>query len=205
MKKLLLASILVVAFSAVHAQHAKFGIRLGASNTGYSGMDYDSDDELRKWSPMGGFYINSMVSDYFWIKTEFNFVNRGVAYMDDGKKLRSNFYYVDAYPLCPAFHFEGAQLFAGPSISFLASSTSQYLDDQGRVRTEADTELEGFNRLDIGFVAGIEYEFNFGLNLGFRYVKGFSSLFEPMSGVPRFEMFNNAMLITIGYTIGRND
>src|SRR5690606_36518811 len=107
----------------------------------------------------------------------------------------------------PAFHIEGAQLFAGPSISILMAGNYQQHDSTGRIETinytQDDFDDINLNRLDFGLVAGVEYEFPFGLNAGFRYVRGFSSLFLPVSGQPKVEIHNIAFLFTIGYTIAK--
>ncbi|HEY8402365.1 MAG TPA: hypothetical protein VIK89_13950, partial [Cytophagaceae bacterium] len=60
MKKLLLFCPLFLMVLFAHAQtKAKFGIRVGASNTGYFGSDYDNLKKLdstisNKWSMHGG-------------------------------------------------------------------------------------------------------------------------------------------------------
>ena len=143
------------------------------------------------------------MNDYFWIKTEFNYVNRGYTQQSQGQTLKTNYYYIDAYPITPAFHVKGAQIFAGPSISLLVASNRDTLIN-GSVERVSDNELKGFNRYDVGIMAGFEYEFNFGLNLGVRVVHGFTSLYEPSPSTKvQTQWFNQNYLVTIGYTIGR--
>lgn len=214
MKKVLLFiavfSFTTLAFSQSKSK-SKFGIRLGGAYTDYYGADYkklrDTDSTIEgKWSPSGGFYINTMVSDYFWVKTEFNFVNRGGRWSENDKSLKQNLYYLDLYPATLAFHIKGAQLFAGPSVGILMAGNYQRLEN-GEVKTinytQDDMDNQNMNRLDFGLVAGVEYEFNFGLNAGVRYLRGFSSYLISESGTPRFDMFNKALVFSVGFTIGR--
>jgi hypothetical protein len=208
MKKLsVLLMLFVVTAVSASAQKGYFGFRAGASASGYYGSDFneakDSFAIASIWTPTAGFYVNSFVNDYFWIKTEFNYVNRGYTQQSQGQTLKTNYYYIDAYPITPAFHFKGAQIFAGPSVSLLVAANKDTLVN-GSVERISDNELKGFNRYDIGMMAGFEYEFNFGLNLGVRVVRGFTSLYEPNSATKvQTQWFNQNYLITIGYTIGR--
>jgi hypothetical protein len=192
---------------AALAQKSHFGFRLGAANPSYYGSDFDdakkSSSIASIWTPTAGFYVNSAVSDYFWIKTEFNYVNRGYTHKELGNTLKTNYYCIDVYPITPTFHFKGAQIFAGPSVSLLVASTRDSLMS-GQVKKINDTRLDGINRYDLGIMAGIEYEFNFGLNLGARIVRGFTSLYEQNSTTHvQTQWFNQTLMFTVGYSIGR--
>lgn len=206
MKKLLLvfAALIISSFSAM-AQKGHLGFRVGASNTSYYGSDFadakNSESIQTIIKPTAGFYVNSEVSDYFWIKTEFNYVNRGYTHIESGQKLHTNYYCIDLYPITPAFHYKGFQLFAGPSVSLLVASQKEEIVN-GQVKKVNDNKLEGINRYDVGVMAGIEYEFNFGVNLGARYVHGFTSLYEPVNNV-QAQWFNQSFLFTVGYSIGK--
>jgi hypothetical protein len=206
MKKLsiVLTCILGIVIS-VQAQKGYFGFRVGAANPNYYGTDFSDAKSASSispiWTPTAGFYINSEISDYFWIKTEFNYVNRGYTHKEAGKTLKTNYYCIDVYPITPAFHYKGAQIFAGPSVTLLVASNRDTLIG-GEVKKIADNKLDGINRYDIGIMAGVEYEFNFGLNIGVRMVRGFTSLYEPVNSI-QTQWFNQTYLFTLGYSIGK--
>ena len=208
MKKNLLALILLVLIAnTTVAQKSYFGLRLGVANPNYLGSDFNdvktSTSIKPVWTPTLGFYVNSLVNDYFWIKTEFNYVNRGYTHEQMGQTLRTNYYCIDVYPVTPTFHFKGAQLFAGPSISLIVASQKDSII-AGQVKKISDNKMDGLNRYDVGVMAGIEYEFNFGLNLGVRMTHGFTSVYEKNATTNvQTQWFNQTYLFTVGYSIGR--
>ncbi|MBC7450614.1 MAG: PorT family protein [Cytophagales bacterium] len=207
-KALLLWTIFIgMIFSSI-AQKGHFGFRAGAANAGYYGSDYGAAKSTQSispiWTPTVGVYVNSEINKYFWIKTEFNYVNRGYTHEQSGNTLRTNYYYVDVYPINPTFHFKGGQIFVGPTISVLVASNKDTLI-AGQVKKVSDTDLKGFNRYDIGVMAGIEYEFKFGVNVGVRMVRGFTSIKQPAEDTHiQTQWFNQTFLITAGYTLGKH-
>ena len=189
------------------AQKSFFGLRLGVANPAYYGSDFKDAQSASTietiMTPTAGFYVNSHVNDYFWIKTEFNYVNRGYTHQQLGQTLRTDYYCIDVYPITPTFHYKGIQIFAGPSISLIVASKKDSIMG-GKVEKVYDNKMDGLNRYDIGLMAGIEYEFNFGLNVGARIVNGFTSVYEKNSTTNvQTQWFNQTYLFTIGYTIGR--
>lgn len=211
LKKSLLIIISLLIGHQLFSQKSNFGLRVGASKAWFVGSDYDKADSASSigtlYKPTGGFYINVHVNDYFWLKTEFNYVNR--AFSTHNKKfdkmLKNDFHYIDVYPVSPAFHFKGAQLFVGPAISVLITSVRDTINaTTGEIKRISDSELEGYNRYDVGFVAGFEYEFNFGLNLGVRYTHGFTARYQPAAPSNiRNEWFNRGLYFTLGYSFGK--
>jgi len=208
MKKNLLAFIILALIAnTTMAQKSYFGLRLGVANPAYYGSDFKAAQTTSSiksiLTPTVGFYVNSMVNDYFWIKTEFNYVNRGYTHEQMGQTLQTNYYCVDVYPITPTFHFKGAQLFAGPSVSLIVASKRDSII-AGQVKKISDNKMDGLNRYDVGIMAGFEYEFNFGLNFGVRIVNGFTSVYEKNSTTNvQTQWFNQTYLFTIGYSIGR--
>jgi len=149
-----------------------------------------------------------MISDYFWIKTEFNFVNKGGRYKYGNQTFNNSYYYADIYPICLAFHIKGLQLFAGPTANFLVLRKYETLDPKtGNKTKEIDGELDKtpvnpaleYRRFDFWYVAGLEYEFNFGLNFGVRWVRGLSSLYDKPNNSSRYEI--SIMLICLLWVI----
>lgn len=189
------------------AQKAYFGLRAGVASPSYYGSDFKNAKSAANiktiLTPTVGFYVNSHVTDYFWIKTEFNYVNRGYTHEQANQTLQTNYYCIDVYPITPTFHIKGAQLFAGPSVSLIVASKRDSIIG-GQVKKISDNKMDGLNRYDIGVMAGFEYEFNFGLNLGARVVNGFTSVYEKNSTTNvQTQWFNQTFLFTLGYSIGR--
>src|SRR6478735_2466674 len=217
MKKhiLLLALVISVCIAQAQTHKAKFGIRAGVSSSGYYGTDaktyhpsYPGYTGKNKTAFTGGFYVNSMVSDFFWIKTEFYFSNKGMTInfdsADVSKKLNFNAYYIECMPILPAVHVKGFQLFGGPGIGFAVSSNYKvYNATSNKVETKVDTEMDGYNRLDIGILFGFEYEAPFGLNVGVRKNTGLTSIVDASGGGTKKNWYNDVWMFTLGYTIGR--
>ena len=67
-------------------------------------------------------------------------------------------------------------------------------------------------KFDFGIVAGLEYEFWFGLSVGARFQRGFFPIIENATSVnpdtgevtPQSKIFNQSFSISIGYTFGKN-
>lgn len=196
--------LLFVAFA--YGQKAKFGVRLGVSFPKIIGDDVKNDSNDYTPRLGGGIYVNSKVGEYFWIKHEINYSNRGFnSEGPKGRTLRTNQHYIDIYPLNLAFHIKGFQIFAGPSVSLLVVKTYERINSSGNVVVEkSDLEQEGRNMAEIGAVAGVEYEFPFGLNVGARYLRGFTSLVAPVKNQPKVEAYSQALFVTLGYTINAN-
>jgi hypothetical protein len=206
-KNLLVLIVISLAANTAMAQKAYFGFRAGAASPNYYGSDFKDAKTSASikpiWTPTVGFYVNSIVNDYFWIKTEFNYVNRGYTHEQLGQTLRTNYYCIDVYPVTPTFHFKGAQLFVGPSVSLIVASQKDSII-AGQVKKISDNKMDGLNRYDLGVMAGFEYEFNFGLNLGVRMTHGFTSVYEKNSTTNvQTQWFNQTYLLTVGYSIGR--
>ena len=206
-KNLLVLIVVALVANTAMAQKSYFGLRLGVANPAYYGSDFKDAQATSSiksiLTPTVGFYVNSMVNDYFWIKTEFNYVNRGYTHEQMGQTLQTNYYCIDVYPVTPTFHFKGAQLFAGPSISLIVASQKDSII-AGQVKKISDNKMNGLNRYDVGIMAGFEYEFNFGLNVGARIVNGFTSVYEKNATTNvQTQWFNQTYLFTVGYSIGR--
>ncbi|MFN3404051.1 MAG: porin family protein [Cytophagaceae bacterium] len=209
MKKNLLVLVVCffIALSPSFAQKSKFGLRVGTALTGHSGSDYTKGPyERDKFGLTAGFYVNSKINDFFWIKTDFNFVNKGTYHKTPTfGRMRNNLYYVDLYPISPTFHFKGVQIFAGPAVNFLVMNVYDDIEN-GKKVTKQDGEVEHLNRFDFGYVAGLEYQLPFGLNFGIRYVNNMSKLvIDPIDAEKKYNVYNRAILFTLGYTFGDND
>jgi hypothetical protein len=110
--------------------------------------------------------------------------------------------YIDV-PILAIYKFNnGLTISAGPYLSFLASSKFKYgitttvdvfgtqtdhtnntietlIDTTATIFTEEiDKSKSDLNSIDVGFIAGLGYEFPFGLGLHARYVRGLTELYK---------------------------
>ena len=200
---------------------AVIGIKAGYTLSSLWGANVgDSLSTGGKTSSKSGFNlgvgVNSMLGKYFWLKHDLFLVKKGaVLSINDGKnptyKSNLNLLYLDLYPCSPTFHYKGLQLFAGPYLGGLISSSIQRKNSAGDLYTDksiygAGSTLKHYTEhIDLGFVAGVEYEFNCGLNIGIRYVRGFVPLMEnTQTTAGQAKIYNKSMNISIGYTFGRD-
>ncbi|HEX8545442.1 MAG TPA: outer membrane beta-barrel protein [Cytophagaceae bacterium] len=208
MKYILTLSLFLFGFivSAQHHDHqARFGVRLGLNKSSNYGRQYEEWDKItpfeNKLSFTGGIYVNSELTEHFWLKHEFMYVNKIYTYDTLGQALKVSQHYIDVYPLNATFHIKGFQIFGGPAFSLFLAQGKEYLDTLKKVK--ATTDISNRNIFEIGYITGIEYEFPFGLNLGIRYIKQFTSLFQTEKNGPRVDIFSQNLLFTVGYSLGK--
>ncbi|MCU0417294.1 MAG: PorT family protein [Cytophagaceae bacterium] len=198
---------LLLCCANVFAQRANIGFRGGISWSEYRGKDFKDTAAYfnSRVQPTFGVFANYYLDKYLWIKTEFNYMNRSFSRTDsDGQVLRENYYYLDIHPITPSFHFKGFQAFVGPAVSLLLISKKDSVESlTGSIKTYSDVNMVNKNRYDLGFVAGIEYEFKERYNIGFRYTHGFTSIFQtPLGAEKNTQWYNQSFLFTIGYSFG---
>jgi hypothetical protein len=189
------------------AQIANLGFRAGISQSRFYGSDYKDTSAYYSSviQPTIGIFVNYYLSKNWWVKTEFNFMNRSFDRKDElDNKFRENFYYIDIHPVTPAYHYKGFQLFIGPAVSLLVTSKKDSLNSvTNDIITYGDANLIEKNRYDLGFVAGMEYEFRERYNIGFRYTRGFTPIYQTaVNASSSTKWFNESFLLTLGYSIG---
>lgn len=204
----------------------RIGIREGITLANIYGADVSNISSggraSTKWDLHLGVFVNSKISRKFWIKSEVVASHKTIDLRVKDKwdqQYRSYFrsLYIDVFPVSPTFLFHNVQLFAGPYLGILVNSSIQQKDSLGVMSTNRTIfgmphkNAEYRQKLDAGFVTGIEYEFDSGISIGVRYVRGFVPLFEnisqivtnpsgPPPAVPK--IFNQALSISIGYSFG---
>ena len=107
----------------------------------------------------------------------------------------------------------GLSLYAGPHVGFKLSEAGTAKISSEFVTLEIDLKDEDFkgldkdekevdllNGLDFGVIAGVDYEFEFGLSVGLRYDVGFLTLFNTENVALKNNTFKNQMFsLAIGY------
>lgn len=192
-----------------------FGISGGANWSSLKGRDIDclSDGGAPK-SSNGltiGITLDHKISPSFGLKHELFYSRRLMTLrLTDtingafNSKLKRQ--YIDLFPVSPTFYYKGFQIYAGPYIGILLNASVQRKDANGNLYT--DTSFYGTGqaqsgysqKIDAGFVAGLNYEFQNGFTVGARYVRGFVPLIENANTIPQWKIYNESFLVTIGYT-----
>ena len=159
---------------SLSAQEFKFGVKAGLNVSGLISSNDTSDENGRLGYAIGGLAEYRM-SDLFALQTEVYYSLQGtkrndrefILYPIDEMTIELNYLNV---PLLAKFYvYEGVNIYAGPQVSFLVSSSSQAIFFSEEVEYEST---------DIGLALGGGYEFENGLFLDARYNLGFKEVIE---------------------------
>lgn len=157
-----------------------------------------------------GITLDNKTSQYFGLKHELFYSRRLMDLkIDDGinpvftSKLKRQ--YIDLFPASPSFYYKGFQVYAGPYIGILLNASIQRKDANGNIYTDKTFYGTGqasgnySQKIDAGFVAGLNYEFSNGINLGARFVRGFVPILENTTTKQQWKIYNESFFVTIGY------
>ena len=228
MKMKILVSLVLFAlsFAARGQGETRIGIKAGITSATVFGPDLNQLSQGGDPSSLSGFhfglFVNSKLAKNFWIKSEVLTIQKGsVLQIKDhwGQRYSSNFksQYVEVYPFSPTFHWKGLQALAGPYVSMLLSASQQVKDSLGVLTTNHSIfgtapALSNYRqKLDAGFVLGLEYELQFGISIGARYTYGFVPLIENAAAIPvknapelpQQKVYNKSLSISVGYSFGK--
>ena len=208
--------------------NVSFGLKLGYTQSNIYGSDINYIFANKNTTTISSFHagitLNSMVGKYFWIKHEALIIQKGadVTLSDNinGKYTSSlKMLSLNLFPISPAFHFKGFQLYVGPYVSALLSASIVRKDSLGNKFTDKsiygsasqfESKYKYLQKLDFGLNAGIEYQFPFGLFLGIKYTRGFVDIFQYANSYtfndPKhtIKIYNQALLFSIGYSFVKN-
>ncbi|WP_133274139.1 porin family protein [Hymenobacter radiodurans] len=207
MKKVFLSFLLIAgAASFSHAQGVKLGLRAGANLSNYAGKGKENlenalDVELKQLvGPHGGITLNAPLSSdgFFSLQPELLYSQKGFRIEEDGAKQTVRNHYIDL-PILARINADGLIFEAGPQLGYLVAAKSKY---EGGGRTEEDSSLDGYNRFDIGYVAGVGYQFASGPSLTIRYNGGISSVGEDDDDDTKAR--NAVFQLSLGYVFGSN-
>lgn len=205
MKKVFLSVLLtagVASFS--HAQGVKLGLRAGANLTRYAGegkevIENISGQDMKMLVGFhGGLTLNApLTSDgFFSLQPELLYSQRGFRLEDGDDKFTVRSHFVDL-PVLARINADGLIFEAGPQIGYLLASKNK-LEASGS--NEEDTDLDGYNRFNIGYVAGVGYQFASGPSIGVRYNGGINDIFEDSDDDTKSR--HSVFQFTLGYTFG---
>lgn len=216
MKNTFLIFFLLCFLLKVNAQQTglTFGIRGGLNGSLLNGQNIDSLSTGGAPKSLTGqtigITLDNKISKYFGLKHEV-FYSRKLMSLQLNDTLNGDYksklkrQYIELFPVSPAFYYKGIQLFAGPYIGILLNASIQHKDADGKLYTDRSFYGNGTapsqysQKMDAGFVTGINYEFSNGFNLGGRYIRGFVPLIENANTKEQWKIYNDSFFITIGY------
>ena len=208
----------------------KFGIVGGVTYANIYGreIDYIFADNKTNWQPSLhiGIEANSMIGTHLSLKHELILNQRaaGVTLVDTftGNNYTSKLktLYLELYPFSLAYSYKNLQIYAGPYVSALVNASIKRKDANGNLYTDKtiygtpsndETVQKYLQKIDFGLASGASYNLPFGFFINAKYTYGFADIFQFANSnslddpkTDKIKMYNKAILISIGYTIGKN-
>ncbi len=203
-----------------------YGFKAGAS---YSSIDEIATSLIRPIYPedtyntnleaqigfAGGFFVHHRFrNSRFAIQPELNYLDQGGIFNYDdvnGLEYKINFQYnyLSLAPMIKIYPVGGLHLAVGPQVGFnLSTSNLKYTSNMPDIGPDLQIQqslrevLKGSN--NVSFVAGIGYDFPFGLSVDARYSYGTSDVIETLANGFYFienKNRNTTISATIGYAI----
>ena len=196
-------------------QGLTFGVSGGLNWTSLTGKNINNlSNEGYQKSSIGqtiGITLDNNISKYFGLKHELFYSRRFILIKIDDEinpEFTSKFKreYIDIFPASPSFYYKGFQVYAGPYLGMLLNASLQHKDVNGNTYTDKSIYGTGevtsnySQKMDVGFVAGLNYELPNGLNFGARFIRGFVPLLENANTKQQWKIYNESLFVTMGYT-----
>ncbi|MGY3090668.1 hypothetical protein ACVWYF_003729 [Hymenobacter sp. UYAg731] len=194
MKKTALVTAVLLATAAVssaQAQSVRLGLRAGANYSNLAGNLQNQATYNNKIGFLGGVVLNvPLIQDGFLslqpeiLYSQKGFENKPTEYSSvfgtQKREGRVNYNYLDV-PVLLKVRASGLIFEAGPQYSYLLSANNQTkttttpaIGSPSTAETQNKTDVSGFNRNELGYLAGVGYEAENGLSLSLRYTGAFS-------------------------------
>jgi len=188
MKKVLLATVALLAFGFTNAQTARFGLKGGLNVSTLTG---DIDNAEAKIGAHVGGLVEIKITNKFAIqpelllslqgtKNDYDQVNGGNRYSTEEK---INLTYLNVPVMAKFYVIPSLSLEAGPQIGFLVDSERKFTrtlsNGAGSSSVTSKTDIsDNLRTLDAGFNLGASYYFTNNIFLQARYTIGLSSIDE---------------------------
>ncbi|RZK93209.1 MAG: PorT family protein [Pedobacter sp.] len=185
MKKLILASVLFLAGTAVKAQQVSLIPKAGINISKQAIQDIDG--EKMKVGFQGGVGFNIATGKNFSVQPELNYISKGTKFEAGNINRKLNLNYLEI-PVLAKYSFGPAYVNAGPSIGLLISKKDE-------VRQNYGTELK---KLDFGVQMGAGLALPLGIGkviVDGRYALGLSELSKNVN------VKNRGIIASLGYSI----
>ena len=199
MKKIILSSLLVLAFGFTYAQKAEFGIKggLNIANQNFDGEGAPSTSAL-----MGvnlGLFVDIKVGDKFVIQPEILYSMQGTKlnWLSDGVTINSfKLAYINIPVMAKYYATKNFSLEAGPQIGFLTSAKVNGTSNGTTVDVDAK---KFYNSTDFGINFGAGYDFTKKISAGIRYGLGLSNVGSKEFVSDGDKITNSVFSIDFGY------
>lgn len=204
MKKIVLSvALLAGAATAANAQ-ATLGLKAGVVAATVSGDNTEEADN--RFGFQVGATANFGINDMFSFQPELLYSQKGfqLEAEDSGVNLESKttFHYIDL-PLLARLNAGGLFFEAGPQFGYLVGRKTETEFSGGGVSgSGSDDDLDGFRKLDVGYIAGLGYQLESGLSLGVRYNGGITNIFDVDDENDADKVRNSVFQFQVGYSFG---
>ncbi|MCL9806141.1 PorT family protein [Flavobacterium amniphilum] len=195
MKKILLTTAALFAFSFAHAQETKFGVKAGLNLGNLSGNATDAfvdeDTKMRTSFHVGGF-AEIKLSEKFALQPEVLYSVEGAKQDIDGEseKLIWDLAFVNIPVMAKYYATDKLSIEAGPQIGFLTKAELTFDGDTVEDLKEDSTKSTAFSG---NF--GVGYNFTDNISANLRYSLGLSDILD----VDGFELKSNVLSLSVGY------
>ncbi|AFD07637.1 porin family protein [Solitalea canadensis] len=189
MKKLYFLIICLLTAGTSMAQKAQFGLKLGANfaNQHATYQNLSANGSTLTSIYLGGF-VNTGIGGNFSFQPEFLISSQGTQTNYNGNTIKFNTVNINIPLMIKVNATEGLNFEAGPQLGFLVSAKAR---NKGNSIDIAD----GYNTVDLGINAGVEYVFPSGFLLGLRYSHGITDILKDDEATTT----NRVILLGIGY------
>ena len=185
-KLILLIAFFSISNYSISQKEIQYGLKAGINISDLTGVTFG-------WEPRVSIHFGGVleipISEDMSIQTELLFSSQGVndsSFFSDDQIITN---YLNLPVNAKYFITEDFSIELGPQLGILLSANSE-IDG-------SDENIKGdLNSLDFGLNTGIEYKFENGLNLGFRYVFGLSNVAKDISSN---KIKNGVLQISSGY------
>ncbi|MDR8394542.1 PorT family protein [Aliifodinibius sp. S!AR15-10] len=190
-----LAMCLMIA-AASYAQGIKFGVKAGADFSNWGGDDVENLNlDMNYGYHFGGFAeipltrVINLESGLYLSRKGFRTKEEILGVKMD---LNNTSSYLDLPVLAKYAVTRNYSLMFGPQFSYLLDNK---LTLKAAGEKESDNSVQGFNRFDLGLVAGMGYQFENGLLLSTNYDFGLTTLDDETN----MKVFNRVLKASVGY------
>ncbi len=199
MKKIILSSLLVLAFGFTYAQKAEFGFKggLNVSNQNFVGAGAPSTSALVGVNI--GFFVDLKVADKLVIQPELLYSTQGTKlnWLSDGVTINSfKLAYINIPVMVKYYATKDFSLEVGPQIGFLTSAKVNGTANGTTVDVDAK---KFYNSTDFGINFGAGYDFTKKISAGIRYNLGLSNVGSNEFVSDGDKITNSVFSIDFGY------
>jgi hypothetical protein len=190
MQKASLLTILFAALTLSAQAQIRLGVKAGVSYTTFTGSSLGA----YKLGGHGGLVGNVLLNDFLSLQGEALVSTKGDQTRNLAENVKNKLLYLDV-PVLLKVYANGLFFEAGPQVGFLLSGKNT-----GFNGIEVNVKSQ-YRPIDLGYVAGLGYQWKSGPNVGLRYNGGITTANAP-SAQNLFNRRNSAFQLYGGYIFG---